>query len=230
MKKLIVFLVFVMLGTGLYAQQAGTSTFGVRAGGAFGLWSGLESDGRREGSGGTSWDGLERRIVARYQQSNIFNLGVALYYAYTFRDSLSLQIELNSMINQGLSFEGELWLYTRELTGGPWQGSLLDTWDDEPTYFSIDIPILLRYNFFLGFLGFGLMIGPHISIPVLSAWWVDSPLTFGATVALQGLLPIGNGRLVGDLRFVTDFNQVSDGLRRQAIVITAGYEISFGRR
>ena len=45
-------------------------------------------------------------------------------------------------------------------------------------------------------------------------------------------MPIGSGRLVGDMRFITDFNGRFDGAsaRRRALSITIGYEWTLARR
>jgi len=218
-KKLLVLLVLVTLGTGLYAQQAGQRTFGARLGLARGFWSGLDS---MSWSDSTGW-------WEEWEQSNRFNFNVALYVAYTFTPTISLQAELNFMINQG---------FTEEWAEGDWWGTW---WSDSYnwSYTSLDIPVLLRYNFFHGLLGF--LVGPHISIPIAGDDISELNTTFGITVGGQGLFPIGPGRLVGDLRFVADFNRLIDysyhdpfsgdsftmRIRRQAVILTVGYEISF---
>ena len=211
-KKLLVILVLVMMSMGLYAQQAGTHTFGFRLGMAFGLWAGLEDDGYSswsDGMGGWGW--------YEFEESNRSNFNFAVYYAYTFRDNFSLQIELNYMINQGIDVESQ----GGHTHGGSWSDS------HEFTYTSIDIPVLLRYNFFHGF--FGLLIGPHISIPLMGDYVDDIQVTFGITAGVQGFFPLGAGFLVGDVRFIADFNEIVDGsdIRRQALAITVGYEWSF---
>ncbi|MCL2233074.1 MAG: hypothetical protein FWB99_08365 [Treponema sp.] len=186
MKKLIVILVLVMMSTGLYAQQAGQSTLGFRIGIARGMVSGLSGN-----------------------ESNVSTLNPVVYYAYTFMDNFSLQLEISTAVRAGIDYEW--WWGT-----GEWR------------YTSIDIPVLLRYNFFHGLLGF--MAGPHISIPVGYDYinGGDSPsMTFGVTAALQGLFPLGGVRFVGDLRFITDFNNIVSDLRRQALAVTAGFEFSF---
>jgi len=218
-KKLIVFLVFAMMSAGLYAQQPGQSTFGFRLGMARGLAAGLESDSWSSWDNGTFREGS-------WEESNRFNFNVALYYAYTFAPNMSLQVELNFMVYQGIDFEAE----------GRWEEDWWDGWNHHWdsgswsdswyfTYTSLDIPILIRYNFFNGLLG--VLVGPHISIPIAGD---TSGLntTFGATIGGQGLLPLWGGRIVGDLRFIADFNRLADGyrVRRQALVLTVGYERS----
>ena len=192
-KKLLVILVLVMMSTGLYAQQAGQSTLGFRLGIARGMASGLDNN-----------------------ESNISTLNPVVYYAYTFMNNVSLQMELNVGVRAGIDIE---WVQHW------WWGTTSRT--EEWRYTSIDIPVLLRYNFFHGLLGF--MAGPHISIPVGYDYVAgDSPsMTFGVTAALQGLFPLGGVRFVGDLRFITDFNNIVSGLRRQALAVTAGLEWSF---
>ena len=121
------------------------------------------------------------------------------------------------MINQGIDVESQ----GGHTHGGSWSDS------HEFTYTSIDIPVLLRYNFFHGF--FGLLIGPHISIPLMGDYVDDIQVTFGITAGVQGFFPLGAGFLVGDVRFIADFNEIVDGSdwHRQALVISVGYEWSF---
>ena len=204
-KKLFVILVLVVMSTGLYAQQAGTHTVGFRIGAAFGMWSGLES---RSGPHGTGWINIE--------ESDRLNFNIVGYYAYTFRDNFSLQIEFNYMINQGIDIERN--------HSGPGMSWHRET---EFTHTSLDIPILLRYNFLWGFLG--VLVGPHVSIPLIGDYVDDLNVTFGITVGGQGFFPLGNGFLVGDVRFIADFNEIVDGSdwHRQALVISVGYEWSF---
>jgi len=206
-KKLIVLLVLLTLGTGLYAQQAGTRFFGFRLGGAFGLWAGLEDDRHYIFNGWGYYD---------FEESNRLNFNFAVYYAYTFRNNLSLQMELNFMVNQG---------FEEERQRGPHVGEERRT--TEITYTSLDIPILLRYSFFHGLLGF--LIGPHISIPIAGDFSEDASITFGLTVGGRGTMAVGQrGYIVGEMRFLADFNEVfDDGRRRQALAITLGYEWSF---
>jgi len=220
-KKLLVLLVLLTLGTGLYAQQAGQLTFGFSVGLARGFWSGLES---RSGlMNETAGFGL---IHYSYEDTNRFNFTLGFHYAYTFMSNLTLQVGFNIMVNQGFNEE---WEFVPESGMGQ-----IDRDSYSFTYTSVDFPVLLRYNFFHGLFGF--LIGPHLSIPIDAGDYDVAALnvTFGITIGGQALFPIGRrSRLVGDLRFIADFNQVIDrgiavsGLRRQALIITAGYEFSF---
>jgi len=243
-KKLLVILILVMMSTGLYAQQVGQSTFGFRLGGARGLWRGLESEGwiidswsDWHGSSSSHWT-----VRTEWEESNRSNFKAVIYYAYTFRNNLSLQVELNVMVNQGIEVEmrehitenHSWWGWgwdNGSWDSGSWTDSWTTEWSETFTYTSIDIPILLRHNFFYGLLGF--LIGPHISIPVAGDYINELNTTFGITIGGQGLFPIWGGRLVGDLRFIADFNRLVEndwddgGIRRQALAITVGYEWSF---
>ena len=113
------------------------------------------------------------------------------------------------------------------------------------TYTSLDIPILLRYNFLEFPLAFGVQAGPHISVPLgrglLSGagfserFDIDTFATFGLTTGFFSGTPVGPGRIVGDLRFIVDFNAVEAQMwgtamhimRRRAFVISLGYEVTF---
>ena len=221
-KMLIVALVLLMAATGLHAQEAGTWTVGGRLGGAFGF-SSSQSE-LREGL--AAYFGAPN---ASFSDEMKFNFNFAVFGAYTIIDNLSLQMELNFMINQGLGLEATV----------PFAGSA--TFD--LTYNSLDIPILLRYSFFNE--AFGVLAGPHISIPLGRArvsvpsilgggsyrFDIDTSAIFGLTTGIFGAFPVGPGSIVGDLRFLFDFNTLevegADAIRRRALAITVGYQMSF---
>jgi len=217
MKKLLITaLVIVMGAAGLYAREAGQSSIGGRLGAAFGFHSYADTKG-----------GLadEMSIPANlFIHSDRMNFNFALYGNYAVTDRLSVQTELNFMINQGYEL------------------SLLGIGMDI-TYSSVDIPILLKANFLsTPSYAFGILAGPHISLPlgrasisgggVSEEFDIDTSATFGLTTGIFSAVQAGPGRFVADLRFVFDFNAVEDmeGLafmRRRALPITIGYEISF---
>lgn len=192
-KKLIVILLFLMLGASLYAQQAGQSIFGFRIGYAWGLWSGFAPG---------------ESNLSMFDNNNELPFNFALYYAFAFRDNLSVQVELHVM-EQGMEWrDGYYWWW--------WTIGMLD------------IPVLFRYNFFHGLLGF--MAGPHFAFPIDPNDVLPSnapSMTFGGTAVLQGIMPLGQrARLVGDLRLIVDFNRVAN-VRRQSLAISAGLEWLF---
>jgi hypothetical protein len=108
-------------------------------------------------------------------------------------------------------------------------------------YTSLDIPVLFKYSFLTRPVVFGAMAGPHLSIPLGKGTIADSEekdkfnidtfATFGLTLGAFGGYPVGPGRIVGDLRFLFDFNGLKDSdftyMKRRALALTVGYEISF---
>jgi len=64
---------------------------------------------------------------------------------------------------------------------------------------------------------------------------IDTFATFGLTAGVFGGIPFGPGRFIGDMRFIFDFNTLEAGdngftlefMRRRALALTLGYEISF---
>jgi hypothetical protein len=161
------------------------------------------------------------------EKSNVaFN--VALYGAYRFNDVWSIQTELNVMLNNGMEISGH--------------GDTVKI--DYPT---LDIPLLVRWNFMQAPLVAGLVVGPYISFPVgklnLSVGDRGSALDMeGYTLGIIGGFALGYklgpGSLTADLRYLNDFRSLSvredfgDGMQdaniciRRSINITLGYEFS----
>jgi hypothetical protein len=158
---------------------------------------------------------------------------IAGYGAYYFTDSLAVQAELNFMINQKKILE---------ISVGGVSGEI------EASYSSLDIPVLLRYEFLQQPLTVGLVAGPVLSIPISDVEMIyptilgggsgDSEtegITFGATVGVFGGYPVGPGKIIADIRFLMDFTplKVKDGsetfeaIKRRSLNITLGYELSF---
>jgi len=203
----------------LSAQQAGQWTAGARLGAAFGFNDSMDM--------GNDFDEPGHFV----SDEMLVNFNIAVYGAYAFTDRISVQAELNFMINQG---------YTKRVVYEDVVERLT-----EVTYSSVDIPILLRFNFLNSPSAFGILAGPHISIPLgraqiiidgtIEQVEIDSSATFGITAGLFGGVRLGPGRIMGDLRFIFDFNsseerQMEESLafmRRRALLFTLGYEISF---
>jgi len=205
------------------ANHAGQFSAGGRLGGALGF--------------SESFPDMENLLRPLFSDPNAnisidpeLNFNVALYVNYAITNRISIQTELNVMISQGY-----------ELIA-PRQGLGSDSFD--VNYSSLDIPLLLRFNF-LRYQGiFGAMAGPHISIPIgrleiydnraesyIDELNIDSSLALGVTAGLFAGLQAGPGRVVGDLRFIFDFNSLqAEGVefsRRRALALSVGYEISF---
>ena len=154
-----------------------------------------------------------------------------VYGAYSFFNRFSLQAEVDVMLNQGKEW-------------GFYDGTRR-TW----AYSSIDIPILARYAFFYETGLLGLIVGPHLSIPVGKMKKVCSDgaddgefdisgITWGITTGFFGGYKAGPGRFFGELRLLYDLSMVwaninysgateeEDILQRWAPAVTVGYEIS----
>jgi hypothetical protein len=114
-------------------------------------------------------------------------------------------------------------------------------------YPTLDIPLLVRWNFILKPVLAGIVLGPYISLPLgrlnLSVGDKGSALdttgyTFGATGGFVIGIKAGPGYITGDLRFLYDFSSLKvqedfgDGMQdvnieiRRSINLTIGYELS----
>ncbi|MCL2381483.1 MAG: PorT family protein [Treponema sp.] len=236
-KLLITVLVFVMTAVGLYAQQAGQFTAGGRLGGSIGFNS--PGDFGRHLSETTVRLGESGGIrPTSYSDGTAMGFTIAVYTNYAVTDNLSVQLEFGfSLHRYDLSFFALSHPYT-ELR------SISVT--------SLDIPILARYNFLDSRSIFGVQAGPHISIPTgrvnvndpnswgySSTYIVATPVTIGLTAGIFAGFPAGlptqSGRIVGDLRFIFDFNSIHANdagrtvaaMQRRALLFSVGYEMSF---
>ncbi|MCL2380131.1 MAG: PorT family protein [Treponema sp.] len=248
-KMLVVVVALVMGAAGLSAQEAGQFSVGFRAGGALGFnRPEAERFGRVVGNfanipipqgWGWAWDESSR--APRHELEP--NLTFALYGNFAVTSSLSVQAELSFMINQGYEL-----IFSSPTLQRP-GSQLVDV-----NLTTLDLPVLLRYNFLDSPAAFGIQAGPHVSIPLRSLEvyedreddsgfreWFDiaTSATFGLTAGFFCGFALGPGRVVGDLRFVFDFDtleahvpQAQGGtsreqfMRRRALVFTLGYEIS----
>ncbi|MCL2373810.1 MAG: outer membrane beta-barrel protein [Treponema sp.] len=228
MKKIvIVALFFLIANISVFAQQAGQFTFGGRAGMGIGIsnpvgFGALVSDSFYPGQNYAS--SLENPEI---------NFAFALYANFAITDRIAIQTEFNFMYDQGYEL--------RFSTSAGSRGVDVD-------YSSIDIPLLVRFTLINSPAIFGVQAGPHISIPVgrleiyedletnyqNERFRINSSFAFGVTAGLFAGFRAGPGRVVGDLRFVHDFNYLEATVQgnnvrfieRQAFVFTVGYEIS----
>ena len=171
--------------------------------------------------------------------------GGGAYFSYGFKSALAIQPEVNFRVNN---------IGYRNSVKNPLTGTTTTT-TTRWTYKSVDIPVLLTYQY----KKFNLLIGPYISIPVSglsytttierssgstsgSGTVVDtlSGVTFGATVGLEYAMRMGPGRLVVGGRYFHDFNPVkyetTDGegnksttnyFYRGAAEVTVGFQMAF---
>ncbi|MDR1232621.1 MAG: outer membrane beta-barrel protein [Spirochaetaceae bacterium] len=168
------------------------------------------------------------------ESNTAFN--ITLYGAFRFNDVWSLQAEMDIMLNNGMEVSG--------------QGD-----DMGIEYATIDIPLLVRWNFIQSPVMAGLLVGPYISLPVgkLNQSWPDDDqgtaeddrgsaltmngYTLGIAFGFALGCKLGPGNLAADVRYINDFrslyvNEPSEGIYdqniciRRSINITVGYEFS----
>ena len=159
---------------------------------------------------------------------------IALYGGFALSNRFSLQAELNFM---------QYLLYCKT-------GRRIFSQEHVHVrlgYNSLDVPLLAKVNL-LGSKrsSFGLLAGPQISIPLGKAMYyeelgdrktedkltIDNLSVFGFTTGLFCKLPVGPGRIVGDLRFVHDFGNIKAATKflitpRRVLIFSLGYELSF---
>jgi hypothetical protein len=190
------------------------------------LGPGIEFNTADEDMVGDGFSGNEESNTA-------FN--TALYGAFRFNDMWSVQPELNFMVNNGMTI-----------------GDEYDEYITKISYTTLDIPLLVRWNFIQSPVVAGLIIGPYISLPIskvktevsgkgtreLDAEGFNLGVTGGFALGYK----IGPGYLTADLRFLHDLNdafnlrpiQVREDVNnvppsniciRRSLNITIGYEI-----
>ena len=144
--------------------------------------------------------------------------GGGAYFSYGFKSALAIQPEVNFRINN-IGYRSSATV-----------AGVTTTDTTRWTYNSVDIPVLLTYQY----KKFNLLIGPYISIPVSGLSYTNvhtvanspvsalngttetsgtvrdtlSGVTFGATVGLEYAMRMGPGRLVVGGRYFHDFNPV----------------------
>jgi hypothetical protein len=163
------------------------------------------------------------------EESNIaFN--ATLYGAYKFNYIWLIQPEINFMFNNGMKISG-----------------FGDTYKID--YQTIEIPLLIRFTFLQkpSFLA-GIIVGPYLSIPIGRLNFEYNEVTpnldikgiaYGIAGGFSLAFKWGNGHLVGDIRYINDFNslkiyeneygssfQDQNILIRRSINLTFGYELS----
>ena len=214
-KKIASVFLMVIVVTALQAQDAGEISIGGRIGLMFGLHgqSSVITD---------NFGSSDRRLV---------NLNLVFFGSYTIIEHLTLQGELNIMINQGME-----WKYPDN--------------KDRMTYTSLDIPVLIKYAFIVNPMLIGAEAGIHFSIPTGMLNHIKTVgskrqttghdikgINFGVNFGAFGEYPIGPGNIVGDLRFIFDFSQLQakfnnlggniDILTRRGLNLSVGYSFAF---
>jgi hypothetical protein len=207
MKKFFVMMAALILVTSAVNAEP---YFGAKGGAAFGFHGNSEDI-----------ENLLDEINSAVADSNIsvsideksgiaFELGA--YGGYYFTDKLAVQVELDFMIGQSKTWsEDVMGLMSVDILKGK--------------YSSLDIPLLIKFDVVNRPFLFGVLAGPHLSIP-LGDIEVTYPgydynsgaiteetdeiksdgIMAGLSAGLYGGLPIGPGRVVADARFLMDFS------------------------
>ena len=193
---------------------------------------------------GSAYDNTSYDSLPKPFGENLY-FGGGAYFSYGFKSALAIQPEVNFRVNN----IGSRSTFTSSILG-------TTTTTTRWTYNSVDIPVLLTYQY----KKFNLLIGPYISIPVSglsSTTTIESSsgssstnpgtvtdtlsgVTFGATVGLEYAMRMGPGRLVIGGRYFHDFNPVkyetTDGegnksttnfFYRGAAEVTVGFQMAF---
>lgn len=120
------------------------------------------------------------------------------------------------------------------------------------SYTSLELPILVTYDFNVGPVTLTALAGPHLSFPLgdMKAEImengtvntnsdqkipIDSKALFGMTFGMAVAYPVGPGSIVGDIRYLNDFSKlrvgegdfVYDALTRRTLNISLGYQMTF---
>ncbi|MCL2413919.1 MAG: PorT family protein [Bacteroidales bacterium] len=238
MKKIITTTLVIALSLGVFAQQNQRFSFGARVGLGIGL-----SQPKYFMDFANQMPFFPDHTITNFAHHSEVNFNIALYGNFAFGNYFSLQPELNFMLYQGYDMRMTIFSNTTF--------ALPTTFNADLSYYSLDIPLLAKVDF-LGSrsASFGLLAGPHLSIPLGRAefyreiWGaeiedyfpIDNFAVFGLTAGLFCRIPVGPGRIVGDFRFIHDFqslkattvaNNQFEILRRSALIFSLGYEISF---
>jgi hypothetical protein len=219
MKKTLICLVVVFLTARvLSAQDAGTFGFGVKGG----LNIGFSEE-----------SGTMKQIMADegygYDVKTKMGGLMGVHFSYTFLKNLSIQPEINFMINQGLK-------YTIK-SGGSGEMKV--------DYSSTDFVAALKYSFLnVSRVRFGVVAGPLLAVPMGCFMEAEGPggnsrveietsgVTFGITGGIFASYAANIINIFMDVRYLRDFNFARDGvedemLRRQGIVISLGVNYEF---
>lgn len=164
--------------------------------------------------------------VAPKEESNITFAG-ALFFLWRITDSFGIQPEIDITVNNGI------------------KATFADGGQVSATYHSLDIPLLLSFSIIHSPVLVRVFAGPYLAIPIskmnfevagisggASADTTD--VTGGVTGGFAAGFRVGPGNIIGDIRYMNDFSEVSvnykgnamKGFLRRSVNITVGYELS----
>lgn len=222
MKKLcIILLVFV----GTLSMATAQITLGAK--GIFGIGVGTTIEGPMK-----DWLENDQQV----KEKNVIGGGGGIFFRYNlpFFSSLGFQTELDVVARNGIKTVEDV---------GYSQNTMI------MSYTSLELPLLVTYNFALGPVCLTLLAGPHISFPLgtmkaeintepQEPASIDSKALVGITVGTAVAIPVGPGAIVTDIRYLNDFSKLkvettypemplTDILTRRALQVSLGYQFTF---
>jgi len=157
------------------------------------------------------------------EKSNIA-FAAALCGAFKINHAWSIQPELIVMLNNGIEISG--------------QGYIVNI-----QYPTLDIPLLVRWNFIQAPVLASILLGPYLSLPIgklnLTVDNKGSALdmnghSFGITGGFSFGYRLGTGHILMDLRYLNDFsslfvrNDFGEGIQNAKILIRRSINMTFG--
>lgn len=222
MKKLcIILLVFV----GTLSMATAQITLGAK--GIFGIGVGTTIEGPMK-----DWLENDQQV----KEKNVIGGGGGIFFRYNlpFFSSLGFQTELDIVARNGIKTVDDNGFNQRTMI---------------MSYTSLELPVLITYDFTLGPVCLTLLAGPHISFPLgtmkaeintepQEPASIDSKALVGITVGTAVAIPVGPGAIVTDIRYLNDFSKLKvettdpkmplmDILTRRALQVSLGYQFTF---
>jgi hypothetical protein len=161
------------------------------------------------------------------KEESLVAFAVSLFFMFRFNDHFGIQPELNVMLNNGV------------------EATYTDGTQVKAAYNSLDIPVLLYYNFILSPVLVRVSVGPYIAIPVGkvnvevpgltgASGFENYGFMWGVTGGFGIGFRLGPGSIIGDVRYLNDFTEnvityngsEQKGFLRRSISTTIGYELS----
>lgn len=187
---------------------------------------------------GTTIEGFLKEQVEndpQVKEKNVIGGGGGVFFRYNlpFFSSLGFQTELDIVARNGI----------KTVDDGYTQRTMI------MSYTSLELPLLITYDFALGPVYLTLLAGPHISFPLgtmkaenntepQEPASIDSKALVGITVGTAVAIPVGPGAIVTDIRYLNDFSKLKvettdpkmplmDILTRRALQVSLGYQFTF---
>jgi hypothetical protein len=164
--------------------------------------------------------------VTPKEESNIA-FAASLFALWRITDRFGIQSEIDIMINNGI------------------KATFADGAEVSAAYNSLDIPLLVHFNIIFSPVLVRVFAGPYLAIPIGNMNMEVSGLSGGTSAETTGFtggvtggfvigFRVGPGNIIGDIRYMNDFSEVSvkykgnemKGFLRRSVNVTVGYELS----